>query len=358
MSVLKWQELPAPDRDTRTFISYRSTAVDLATAVERSLLAAGDQVWRDKSSLKASDDWQQEIQRHIAWCQRVILLLTPETLTSGEVLKEITAALEQGRRVEPYCLGEISSLETEALKTNPDENGLEQLRAWKELISTELSKLHIVEIPRGEGEDQRLCDAILTDHAATHPMDAVQFRRVFASRMLSADELQGLPPAQVQSYLANRKNPVEDGPCLTANYCLMLANNGKIEQALAVAEDAVSLEHPLLDLYLSALLCERKRPGVLPPTRRQRAIASAQRAFQATHAPLMGLHLCLMLWDVGSKRGPGAAQMINSALQAIAESQPDREELLRYLLIFEVEKLQGPTQGAEMKRLLQQVGAA
>ena len=342
--AFQWQALPAPVANSRYFISYRSTAADIAERVERDLVSRGCQVWRDKRSLPVGEEWRKEIERGLDWSQTVLLLLTEGAEDSAEVLAEVDMAIAKGRRLEPYCIGPVARM---------TENGAsETARA----LYGRLSDLHIAQIAAEGDVGQLLCKIIAADDNAVHPMDPAIFRRIFSRRRFTASELATIDSSILQSYCANRTTPEADGPCLTCNFVLVLAVLGKNMDALALAKDAAMFESPMIEFYRSVLLCDGKRPGVLPPTRRDEAIAAAQSAFRATRAPLPGLHLCLLLWDANQKRGPNAAQMVMSAIRAIVESENDRAELGRYLRLFPVAKLEAPIAAAELKDVLQKVG--
>lgn len=89
---------------TRIFISY--SRKDLATARQLAgdLEQAGYQTWWDISSLKGGDDWVRVIPAAIETCEVFLLLLSPFSIQSQWVAKEVTHALNQGKRIIPLMI--------------------------------------------------------------------------------------------------------------------------------------------------------------------------------------------------------------------------------------------------------------
>jgi len=93
---------PTP-RPLRFFISYRRRAAldaRLAEAMHEALLGAGCEVFIDRA-MKVGVDWSAEIDRHIGWCDHLVVLLSEDSIASemvqGEVRRAFQAAKAEGR---------------------------------------------------------------------------------------------------------------------------------------------------------------------------------------------------------------------------------------------------------------------
>lgn len=61
------------------FLSCASEDADAAAAIAGALRAVGIEVWCDKSELRGSDAWDQQIRTQIRACRRFIPLISPRT---------------------------------------------------------------------------------------------------------------------------------------------------------------------------------------------------------------------------------------------------------------------------------------
>jgi hypothetical protein len=94
---------PTAQRPLRFFISYRRRAADdarLAESLHRALLDAGCEVFIDVA-MPVGIDWSAEIDRRIAWCDYLVVLLSEDSISSemvqGEVRRAHLAAKAEGR---------------------------------------------------------------------------------------------------------------------------------------------------------------------------------------------------------------------------------------------------------------------
>jgi hypothetical protein len=91
------------------FISYSSQDVDFAKALKHALSKTGESVLSDQE-LPAGEDWDSGIQRALREANVVILLVTPESLSSKIVNYEIGSAIGAGTPVLPVLLREVAPL--------------------------------------------------------------------------------------------------------------------------------------------------------------------------------------------------------------------------------------------------------
>lgn len=89
------------------FLSHSSADRKPANALARSLREAGLKVWYSKTHLKGAQQWHDEIGQALGRCDWFLLLLTPSSVESKWVRRELTYALEADRydkRIVPFLL--------------------------------------------------------------------------------------------------------------------------------------------------------------------------------------------------------------------------------------------------------------
>jgi len=70
----------------------------------KSLSYEGAKVWWDFSSLRGGLNWQREIQEGIKQCEFFLVVLTPESVVSEWVIREIIYATEYKKQIIPLYL--------------------------------------------------------------------------------------------------------------------------------------------------------------------------------------------------------------------------------------------------------------
>ena len=98
--------MTAPVSGSRYFISYsRRSSEDSALAdnLRTGLESAGHEVFIDKG-IRVGTDWVEEIARHIAWCDYLVVLLSRESVHSEMVLGEVRMAHRRRRRMKSGIL--------------------------------------------------------------------------------------------------------------------------------------------------------------------------------------------------------------------------------------------------------------
>jgi hypothetical protein len=84
-----------------SFISYCRTDSDFALKLAGDLKSAGAEVWLDQLSLALGDQWDQKIQRALNDHPWMIVILSPASVESTNVLDEISFALKKQKTVIP-----------------------------------------------------------------------------------------------------------------------------------------------------------------------------------------------------------------------------------------------------------------
>ena len=87
------------------FISYSSKDRAKAEQLTELLVSAGLSVWIDKSALDISTSWSAEIVDAINGCRAFVVLLSPNSIGSHNVIKVVSLASEKQKKILPLDLG-------------------------------------------------------------------------------------------------------------------------------------------------------------------------------------------------------------------------------------------------------------
>jgi TolB-like protein len=90
------------------FISYSSKDREKAEQLTELLASAGLSVWIDQSALEVSTSWSAEIVDAISSCTAFIVLLSPNSIESHNVIKEVSLASEKRKKILPLDLEPIT----------------------------------------------------------------------------------------------------------------------------------------------------------------------------------------------------------------------------------------------------------
>src|SRR5690348_12962056 len=92
----------------RIFVSYSRKDIDFVRKLAGDLEKAGYDVWWDIADLYGGDDWIRVIPAAIESSDRVIVIPSPNSVTSEWVEKEYTQALSLRRKIIPVMLAACS----------------------------------------------------------------------------------------------------------------------------------------------------------------------------------------------------------------------------------------------------------
>ncbi len=93
------------------FISYSSKDRAQADQLIQLLGSAGLSVWIDKSGIEAATSWSKEIVQAINECKAFVVLLSPNSLLSNNVIKEVSLASEKRKKILPLDLEPVQLTE-------------------------------------------------------------------------------------------------------------------------------------------------------------------------------------------------------------------------------------------------------
>ncbi len=83
-----------------TFISYAREDKEFALKLATDLRAVGREIWIDKN-IKAGESWPSKLQQAIENCEYFVVILSPHSVNSEYVLKEISAANSKNKIIVP-----------------------------------------------------------------------------------------------------------------------------------------------------------------------------------------------------------------------------------------------------------------
>jgi hypothetical protein len=112
------------------FISYSRKDSAWVAKLRDGLEAAGKDVWMDRHDIPKGEDWAQQIERGIQLADNFVFVLSPDSLESPEVGKEVAHALRSKKRLLPVLARDVDrgAAPPEVRRINfviPDERGVD-----------------------------------------------------------------------------------------------------------------------------------------------------------------------------------------------------------------------------------------
>ncbi len=90
------------------FISYSSKDREQAEQLTELLASAGLSVWIDQSGIEAASSWSEEIVNALDGCKAFIVMLSPNSIESKNVVREVALAFEKNKKILPLDLEPVS----------------------------------------------------------------------------------------------------------------------------------------------------------------------------------------------------------------------------------------------------------
>ncbi len=90
------------------FISYSSKDREKAEQLTELLASAGLSVWIDQSGIEAATSWSKEIVQAIDSCKAFVVLLSENSIGSVNVIREVSLASEQKKKILPLDLEPVA----------------------------------------------------------------------------------------------------------------------------------------------------------------------------------------------------------------------------------------------------------
>src|ERR1041385_1848051 len=86
------------------FISYSSKDREQAQLLTELLASAGLSVWIDQAGIEAATSWSEEIVNALDGCKAFIVMLSPSSIESKNVVREVALAFEKNKKILPLDL--------------------------------------------------------------------------------------------------------------------------------------------------------------------------------------------------------------------------------------------------------------
>ncbi len=86
------------------FLSYSRRDQEFALRLAVDLRVAGAAIWMDQVDIRPSDRWDRTIEAAVRDCAGLVLVLSPNSAASDNVLDEVAVALEAGKPVIPVLI--------------------------------------------------------------------------------------------------------------------------------------------------------------------------------------------------------------------------------------------------------------
>jgi hypothetical protein len=92
---------------TKVFISYAHLDIKIVQPIVRKLQDEGFEVWFDSRKIKGGALWKVEIEKGVASCDSFLLFVSPHSLRSTYVRKELRFAVENKKHIVPLLLEKV-----------------------------------------------------------------------------------------------------------------------------------------------------------------------------------------------------------------------------------------------------------
>jgi hypothetical protein len=86
------------------FVSYARADSEFALKLAEHLRSLGVALWMDQHNLSGGTHWDQAVEESLKSCAVLLVILSPASVQSNNVLDEVHFALEQNKRVIPVLL--------------------------------------------------------------------------------------------------------------------------------------------------------------------------------------------------------------------------------------------------------------
>jgi adenylate cyclase len=90
------------------FISYSSKDREKAEQLTELLASAGLSVWIDKQGIGAATSWSEEIVKALDECKVFVIMLSPTSIESKNVVRELALAFEKNKKILPLDLEPVT----------------------------------------------------------------------------------------------------------------------------------------------------------------------------------------------------------------------------------------------------------
>lgn len=93
-----------PIDPSTAFVSYAREDLEFVLRLAKDLKAKGAKVWMDKLDLRPGQRWENEVESALNACSRMLVIVSPASVASKNVLAEAAYAIDEGKEVIPVLL--------------------------------------------------------------------------------------------------------------------------------------------------------------------------------------------------------------------------------------------------------------
>lgn len=90
-----------PAEEPKIFFSYARADADFVLRLAKDLRAAGTNLWVDQLDIRPGDRWDSAVEQALNACPCLLVILSPASVASQNVMDEVSAALEANKRIVP-----------------------------------------------------------------------------------------------------------------------------------------------------------------------------------------------------------------------------------------------------------------
>jgi hypothetical protein len=90
-----------PPQGPPAFVSYSRDDADFALQLVLDLKRAGVNVWMDKLDIRAGRLWDSAIEEAVNGCSRILIILSPSSVNSPNVMAEVSFAMDEQKEIIP-----------------------------------------------------------------------------------------------------------------------------------------------------------------------------------------------------------------------------------------------------------------
>ena len=83
------------------FVSYSREDWEFVLRLSKDLKTKGAKVWMDKLDIRPGQRWEREVETALNNCSRMLVILSPASVGSSNVLAEAAFAIDEGKEVIP-----------------------------------------------------------------------------------------------------------------------------------------------------------------------------------------------------------------------------------------------------------------
>lgn len=90
-----------PTENSMIFISYARADAEFALRLAKDLKSAGANIWLDQLNVLKGERWDKAIQKGLRESEFVVVILSPKSVASENVLDEVSYAFDEGKQILP-----------------------------------------------------------------------------------------------------------------------------------------------------------------------------------------------------------------------------------------------------------------